>query len=104
LSSNDEEYLTPITVAGTTPGQSGRAARLLTARRLYLNSLPDAPKNWGKINPYLNDYNSDQMEIGSLFCIPDITDWWHQQEETLSKFSNLTNVAHMIFSIIPHGV
>jgi len=44
-SSDDEEYLTPNNVAETTPGHSDRAARLLTAARLYLNSPPEAPKN-----------------------------------------------------------
>jgi hypothetical protein len=103
LSSDDEEYLTPNNVAETTPGRSDHAARLLTAPRLYLNSPPDAPKNWGRINPNLNDYHSDPMEFSSTFWIPDITDWCRQQEETHSKYANLSNVAHNIFSIIPHG-
>jgi len=50
-SSNDEEYLTPKNVTQSTTGRSDRAARLLIAARLYLNSLPEAPKNWGQINP-----------------------------------------------------
>jgi hypothetical protein len=104
LSSDDEEYLTPNNVAETTPGQSDRAARLLTAARLYLNLPHEALKNWGQINPNLNDYHSDPMEISSTFWIPDITDWWRRQEETHSKYPNLSNVARDIFSIIPHGV
>jgi len=104
LSSDDEEYLTPNNVPETTPGRSDGTARLLTAARLYLNSPPEAPKNWGQINPNLNEYHSDPMEISSTFCIPDITDCWRQQEETHSKYANLSNVAHDIFSIIPHGV
>jgi hypothetical protein len=44
------------------------------------------------------------MEISSTFWLPDITDWWRQQEETHSKYANLSNVACNIFSIIPHGV
>ena len=104
LSSDDEEYLTPNNVAETTPGRSDRAARLLNTARLYLNSPPEAPKNWGQINPNLNDYHSDPMEISSTFWIPDITDWWRQQEETHSKYADLSNVARDIFSIIPHGV
>ena len=44
------------------------------------------------------------MEFSSTFWIPDITDWWHQQEEMHSKYADLSNVAHNIFSIIPHGV
>jgi len=74
-SSDDEEYLTPNNVAEMTPGQSDRAARILTAARLYLNSPPEARKNWGQINPNLNNYHSDPMEISSTFWIQDITDW-----------------------------
>jgi len=44
------------------------------------------------------------MEISSTFWILDITDWWHQQEETHSKYTDLSNVACDIYSIIPHGV
>jgi len=65
LSSIDEEYLTPNNLAETTPGRSNRAARSLTAAKLCSNSLPEAPKNWGQINPNLNDYHSDPMEISS---------------------------------------
>jgi hypothetical protein len=102
--SDDEENLTPINVAETTPARSNCAARLLNAARLYLNSTPEAPKNWGQINPNLNDYHSGPMEISSTLWIPDITDMWRQQEEPHSKYANVSNVAHDIFSIIPHGV
>jgi len=44
------------------------------------------------------------MEISSTFWLADITAWWRQQEETHPKYANLFNVAHDIFSIIPHGV
>jgi hypothetical protein len=104
LSSDDEEYLTLYNVAETTPGWSDRAARLLTAARLYLNSPPEAIQNWGQINPKLNDYHSYPMEMSSTFWIPDITDWWRQQEETHWKYADISNVVHDIFSIIPHGV
>jgi len=104
LSSDDEEYLTPNNVAETTPGRSDRSARLLNATWLSLNSPPEAPKNWGQINPNLNDYHSEPMEIISTFWIPDITDWCHQQEGTHSKYADLSNVARYIFSIIPQGV
>jgi len=104
LSSNDEEYLTPNNVPETTPGRSDRSARLFTAAKLYLNSPPEAPKNWGQINPNLNDYHSGPMEISSTSWIPDITDWCRQQEETHSKYADLSNVARDIFSVIQHGV
>jgi len=86
------------------PGQSYYAARLLTAARLYFSPLPEAPKNWEQINPNRNDYHSDPMEIRSTFLLPDITEWWRQQEETHSKYADLSNVARNIFSIIRRGV
>jgi len=104
LSSDDEEYLTPNNVAESTPGQSDCAACLLSAARLYLNTLQEPPENWGQINPNLNDYHSDPTEISSTFWMPDITHCWRQQEETHSKYANLSNVALNILSIIPHGV
>jgi len=104
LSSGDEEYLKPKDFAETTPGRSNRAARLLAAARLYLNSPPELPKNWGRVNPNLDDYHSDPMEISRTFWIPDIAEWWRQQEETHSKYADLSNVARDIFPIIPHGV
>jgi len=45
LSSDDEEYFTPNIMAEMTPRRSDRAARLLTASRLYLNLPSEAPKN-----------------------------------------------------------
>jgi len=44
------------------------------------------------------------MDISSTFSLPDITGRWRQQEETHSKYADLSNVARDIFSIIPHGV
>jgi len=44
------------------------------------------------------------MEFSSTFWIPYITDSWRRQEETHSKYIDLSNVARGIFSIIPHGV
>jgi len=84
LSSNHDEYLMPNNVGEATPGRRDRAARVLTAARLYFSSPPDAPNNWGRINPNLNDYHSDPMEICSTLLVPDITDWWRQHEETHS--------------------
>ena len=85
LSSNDEEYLMPDNVAETTPGGSNRAARLMTAARLHLNSPPEAPKKCGQINPNVNDYNSDPMEMSSTFWSLGITNWWRQLKETHSR-------------------
>jgi len=42
--------------------------------------------------------------ISTTFWIPDITNWWRQQEATHSKYADLSNEARDIFSIIPHGV
>ena len=85
LSSDDEQYFMPNTVAETTPGQSDCAARLTTAARLYLNSPPESQQNWWQINPNLDDYHFDPMVIGRTFWLPDMTDWWWPQEETHSK-------------------
>jgi len=87
-----------------TPGRSDHAERLLTASRLCLNSSSEAPENWGQINLNLNEYHFDPMDISSTFGLPDISDWWQQQEETHSKYAELSNLARHIFSIIPHGV
>jgi len=104
LCSDDEEYLTPNNVAERTPGWSDCAAHLSTAARLHLNWLPEAPQNWGHMKPNLNDYHSDPMEISSILWLLEITAWWHQQEETHSKYTDFSNVARNIFSIIPRGV
>jgi len=74
ISTDDEEYIMSNNVVETTPGRSDRAALLSTTARLNLNSPPEAPKNWGQINPNLNDYHSDPMEISSTLWLPYITD------------------------------
>jgi len=104
LSSDDEECIMPNNVAETTPGRSDRVARLLAAAWLDLISPPALAQNCGQINPNLNDYHSDPMESSHTLWLPDITDWWRQQEETHSKYTDLSNVASDILSIIPHGV
>jgi len=103
LSSDDEEDLTPQKMAGMKPGRSYRAAYLWTATRLYLNSPPETPTNWGQVNLNVNDDHSNPIEISSRFQIPDITDWLRHPEETPSWCADLPNVAHDIVSIIPHG-
>jgi len=104
LSNDGDEYLMPNNVAETTPGQSDRAACSMPAARLSLNLPPELPQNWRQINPNLNDYHTDPKEISSTFWLPDITNWSRQQEATHSKYTDFSNVACDIFSIIPHGV
>ena len=104
LSSDDEEYLKRHNEAETTPGPIDRTARFLTSAWLYLNPLPEFQKHCGQLNLTFNDYHSHSMEISSTFWILDITDWWQQQEETHSKYTNLSDVARDLFSILPHGV
>jgi len=104
LSTNDEECLTPNNGAEMTTGRSDLAACSLTAARLHLNSRPDAPKNWGQINSNLNEYHSDPKEIWSTFWLQGITRWLCQLEKMHWKYAHLSNVARVIFSIIPHGV
>jgi hypothetical protein len=72
---DNEEYIRPNNVYEATPGWSDRTAHLLTATRLYLNSLPEASQYRGQIHPYPNDYHSNPMQISSTSWIPDITDW-----------------------------
>jgi hypothetical protein len=76
----------------------------MTAARLYLNSPPEAPKNWGQINPNINEYHSDPTAISSILWIPDITNWWWQQEETLAKDTHLSIGVRDILYIILHCV
>jgi len=72
--------------------------------RLYSNLPPEGPKNWGQIDPNIKDVHSNPLEISSTFWIPDITYGGQQQQETNSKYADLSNVARDIFSIIPHAV
>jgi len=103
-SSDDDEYLKSKNVAKMTPGHIDRAALLLTAAGLFFNSPPYAPTNWGQMNPNLNEYHSDPFEITSPFWLSDNTNWWYQQEETLSKYADLSIVERGIMPIKPHCV
>jgi hypothetical protein len=47
LTSDDDEYLTHKNVAEMTPRRRDCTAPLLTAARLYFDSPPVEPKNWG---------------------------------------------------------
>jgi len=104
LSSKDEEYLRAKSIAEITPGRSDCTPCGMTAARHYLNSRPDVPINWEKLNLNLNDYKSDSMEISSTFWLLDITDWCCQQEETHSKYADISNVSQNIISPILSGV
>ena len=44
------------------------------------------------------------MQISRTLWLPVITDWWRQQEETQTKYANLSNVVRDIFCIIPYAV
>jgi hypothetical protein len=104
LSNDYDQCLRPKYVVETTPGWSDPVLRLLAAIRWYLNSPPESPKNWGQVNQNVHDYHSNPMEISSTFWLLEVTNWWHQHEETQSKYVDLSNEAHNIISIIPHGV
>jgi len=104
LSSDNEEYLKPRNVAETTPRWSDHAESLLTAARLYLNSLPELPQSWVEMIPNFTDYHYDSMQTKSIFRIPDFTDWWHQQKEMHLQYADHLNVAYNIFSITTCGI
>jgi len=104
LSNDDEEYLTPHNLAQMSPGQSDCAASLFTTARLNLNSLPEAPNNWGRNHPNLNDYHSHPIEICSTFWIPEITNGWCHQEKSHWKYADLSKVARGVFCIKLHRV
>ena len=104
VSSDDDKYLMPKDVAEMTPRWSDHIVCLLTAARLYVNSLPELPQNWGQTNPNLNEYHSGSMEISSTFSIPDITDWCCQQGEMSWEQANFCDVVCDIFAFTPHGV
>jgi hypothetical protein len=104
MSSDDEQNLMPNNVAEIPPGRSNPAAHFLTATRLYLNSPSELPQNWGQLQPNLNDYHSNSMEISSTFWLLEISNWWRQQEKMHSIYADFSDVAHNIFSIIPHSV
>jgi len=104
LSSHDDKYLTPKSVAEMTPGWSDRAACSLTAATVYMHSPPGAPKNQGQVNTNHNHHHSNPMEICNMFWLPDISDWSHQQEERHSTYADLSNVARDTFLFIPHCV
>jgi len=44
------------------------------------------------------------MEISRTFYVPNITDWCCQQDETHTKYADLSNVACDIFCMLPQGV
>jgi hypothetical protein len=98
LYSNDEEYLMLKSVAEKTPRRSDRAACLLKAARLNWHSPPKLPHNWGQINLNLNDYNSDPMEISSTLWLPNITDWWWQQEDYTQSMP-ISPMWHVVYSL-----
>jgi len=104
VSGDDEEFLRHTIEAETTPRLSHCAAHVSTAARIFLNSQREFPQNWGQISPNLNDYHAYLMEISRAFWWPDITDWWHQQVEMHSQYTDLSYMARNVFSIILHGV
>jgi hypothetical protein len=61
-------------------------------------------RDWVQINPNLSDYHSDPLKMISSLCMPDITDWWRQQKEMHSLYTDLSNVACNIISVIQDGV
>jgi hypothetical protein len=91
-------------VAENVLGQNNPAVGFSTAARLFLNLLRESPKDWEHVNLSLNDYDTDSIEICSIFWLPDITDRWRQHEEMHPKYNNVPIIPYNITYIIPHGV
>jgi len=85
LSSKNEEYVMPRQVTEMTPGECTRAVCVLTAPMLNLTLPHELQKHWGHVNQNQNQVHSHPIAITNACWIPDITDWWHQKEETQSK-------------------
>jgi len=86
------------------PRDASAFSHLLTAARLYFNSMPELPQHWGQINPNHNDYHSYPTQISSTVSIQNITVWWRQQEGMNPTYANLSNMARDISSIILHSI
>jgi len=71
---------------------------------LYLNSPPEAQNHWEQLNPNIDEYHVDPMAISTTFWLPNLTNWWLQQDETQSKKADHFNVPWDVCAIIPHGV
>jgi len=104
LSSDDEKYLIPRNVAKTMCGWCDCPSLVLTATRHYSNSPPKLTHNWLQTYPIHNDYDSDTTWISHIWWTPDITDWWLQQQQTLSKCGDISVMACDILSDIPHHI
>jgi hypothetical protein len=103
LSSDDDQSWILTVLAEMTPKWTVCAAPLLTNARLYLYSPPQAPNNCGQNNPNLKGSHTNPVEMSTPFWIPEITDWWHHQEDRHWRYADLSNVACNIFSIIRPG-
>jgi len=104
MSCEDEEYTTPKWMAKKAHRWSNRTAHILSAARRCLNSPPESPKQWEHVNANVNNYHSNPRGISRILWIPDIIDWWQQQQETHWKCTNLCNIAAIILSNIPQDV
>jgi hypothetical protein len=69
-----KQYITLNNVTETTPGQSDRAACLLTTASPYLIMPPEELKNRGQIDLNPNDYHFEPMEKSRTYWIPHLTD------------------------------
>jgi len=104
LFSADNEYLMAKNGAKMTLGRSNHTAHLLTAARSIQTSLPELPQNWGQINLNPNDYHSNRIQLSHTCWQSAISDCSTHQAATHSKYTDHSNVAHDITSIIPNCI
>ena len=101
LFTDDEKYITPKNMAEKTLSKRNYAACLFIAARLYINSLPESPR---QVNFIFSDSHFGPIDILSIFWVPDITYWWHPHETMHSKSADLSTLAYYTFTTIPYGV
>jgi hypothetical protein len=104
LSSSDKVYLRAKSIAETTSRQSNYVSCSLTPAGLNISAPPELLHNLGQINPNINNYHTNCVGIISIYCVPDITARWCQQNQAHSKYTDHSIVAYNIFSFIPCGV
>jgi hypothetical protein len=103
LSGDNKEYTMPTSTGEMIPGRIDCTDHIFTVPWLYLHSLPESLYNWAQVNPNINNHYPDAMEISGTFWLPDITNWWGQEEPNPMN-ADLSTEACIISFVISPGV